>query len=230
MPRQIDYYNRFAKTYKSEILNCPEPEFWTTDYSMKGRIYREISDRLSKQQELIEKYFSPSAPVLDIGCGFGRQSLMLAKKGYSITGIDTSEIFIEICVELFQKNNLRGEFISGELKDLSLNSFSQAILFDVIEHIPDPQRKKFIREISLIISTGGVLLMSLPHLKKRLRTFLNNSFRKNITQYFTFFLKWEEHPYPIPGKNDVLRMIDPYFTLLEFEENLLTDYYALRRK
>src|SRR5688572_10992742 len=229
MSGQLDYYNRFAEFHKSEILKCPEPEFWTTDYSMKGRIYREISERLSEQQEFIEKHFSLLYPVLDIGCGFGRQSLILAKKGYSVTGIDTSEVFIEICVELFQKNNLKGKFITGELKDLQPVSFSQAILFDVIEHIPAPERKKFIKEISTIISPGSVLLISLPHLKKRLRSILNNSVRKRITQYFPVFLSREEHPYPIPGKKEVLRLIDPYFTLLEFKETSLTDYYALRK-
>jgi len=32
-----------------------------------------------------------SLKIIDIGCGTGRHSIEMAKKGYSITGIDLSE-------------------------------------------------------------------------------------------------------------------------------------------
>ena len=80
MTEQIDYYNRFGKEHKSAILNCPEPHLWTTDYEQKGRIYVEMKERIEKQQEFVARYFDKTFPVLDIGCGFGRQAYLLAKK------------------------------------------------------------------------------------------------------------------------------------------------------
>ena len=79
MPGQVNYYNRFGKKYEQDILNCPEPELWTTDYHEQGRVYREMKERIKQQQELILDHFDKKFPVIDIGCGFGRQAVLLAK-------------------------------------------------------------------------------------------------------------------------------------------------------
>ena len=38
--------------------------------------------------------------VLDLACGFGRFSIPLARKGYNVTGIDITPIFIERAREI----------------------------------------------------------------------------------------------------------------------------------
>jgi hypothetical protein len=54
MPGQINYYNLFGKQYEENILACPEPEFWTTDYDQKGRVYLEIKKRIETQKNLLQ--------------------------------------------------------------------------------------------------------------------------------------------------------------------------------
>jgi len=40
---------------------------------------------------LIEEFaLKPGAAILDVGCGTGRHSVELAKRGYKVTGIDLS--------------------------------------------------------------------------------------------------------------------------------------------
>ncbi len=112
---QVNYYNDFGEIYKQSILSCPEPELWTTDYDTKGRVFREMRERVEQQQKLISAYFTPIIPVLDIGCGFGRQSISLAKNGYTLTGTDTSDVFIDIVKELFLKHGFEGRFICTDI-------------------------------------------------------------------------------------------------------------------
>ena len=38
-----------------------------------------------------ESNYNKSIKILDIGCGTGRHSIELSKRGYSVTGIDLSE-------------------------------------------------------------------------------------------------------------------------------------------
>jgi len=67
MPDQVEYYNRFGELHREEILGCPEPQFWTTDYKTTGCVYAEMVRRIKEQTELVEEFFTNSIPVLDIG-------------------------------------------------------------------------------------------------------------------------------------------------------------------
>lgn len=229
MPDQVEYYNHFGELYKADILNCPQPELWTTDYKQGGRIYEEMLARIKKQSALIEEFFSRQFPVLDAGCGFGRQSIILAKRGFPVVGFDSSEVFIEIAEEIFKQHHLKGRFFTGKIDALSLDPFFQSVLFDVLEHIRPPVRKSFLRKLHSLLRSEAILIISLPHLKKRLTSKANNSLRKAITQHFGYFLSREEHPYPIPTSKEMYNLINGLFKVLRFEETAATDYYVLRR-
>jgi 2-polyprenyl-3-methyl-5-hydroxy-6-metoxy-1,4-benzoquinol methylase len=231
MSSQVEYYNQFGNHHRDSILKCPEPEVWTTDYDKKGRVYQEIKHRIDQQIELIKRYFSNDCPVLDIGCGFGRQAIILAKLGYTVTGIDTSPVFIDIAKELFKQHGYKGDFIcSGVDNNLIGEQHRQILLLDVLEHITPPHQKNFLFLVDKILARGGVLIISVPHVKRRITSKLNNAIRKRITQHFSFFLQREEHPYPIPGKHRILKLCRPYFSLTKFIESEQTDYYVFQKK
>lgn len=229
MAAQVRYYDQFGATHRQSILACPEPELWTTDYAEKGRVYREMKARIEQQQELVNHYFSVQWPVLDAGCGFGRQAVMLARKGYEVVGCDTSEVFIRIAGDLFDKLQLKGEFIVGGIDQLQGRHFNQVILFDVLEHIVPHKRKQLVNQLASVLIHEGVLLLSLPHVKERWTSQLNNSIRRRITGLLAYFRNREEHPYYIPQQKDLLRLFGKQFSLDRFTAAGETDYYVFRR-
>ncbi|HUC81771.1 MAG TPA: class I SAM-dependent methyltransferase [Flavisolibacter sp.] len=231
MSSQIEYYNRFGREFKEQILSCPEPHLWTTDYAAKGRVYQEMKQRIAQQENLVEQYFTSQQPVLDVGCGFGRQAYALAQKGFSVTGTDTSQVFIEIVEELFRKHNLAGTFLCTDVThDQTIPPFNQLLLLDVLEHIPPKSRKNFMQRIAALTNSKGRLIVSLPHVKKRVTSQLNNLLRKRVTQYFSFFRNKEEHPYPIPQYNEMIKLTQEHFSLLKKQTTALTDYYVLEKR
>lgn len=231
MPAQVDYYNRFGEEFTESILACPEPHLWTTDYATKGRVYREIKERIGVQEELVETYFLKEAPVLDVGCGFGRQAYLLARKGFAVTGTDTSPVFVNIATKLFAKHGLPGTFSCVDVSMQPLaQQFSQALLLDVLEHVPPAQRKKFMAAVHGLMAPQGILLLSLPHVKKRLSSQVNNRLRRAVTQHIGWFRNLEEHPYPVPQKSDVLRLTEKKFAVLAFRSMQESDYYVLQRR
>lgn len=231
MPAQIEYYNRFGDEFKNDILACPEPHLWTTDYKEKGRVYQEIKERIAFQGRLVDKYLDKSLPVLDIGCGFGRQAYIMAKNGFTITGTDTSAVFINIAQELFKKNNLSGKFFCINILDEPLEErFTQVLVLDVLEHIGPAKRQLFIERIYGMTGPQGRLLLSLPHVKKRFTSQVNNRLRKRLTQHFSYFRSLEEHPYPIPQSGDIIGLTNQYFTLIELLTTPLTDYYVFEKR
>lgn len=68
------------------------------------------------------------ASILDIGCGPGRHSLELARRGYRPTGVDISSAFIEIASSQARAENLDAAFRLGDARQLDLKqTFDAAI-------------------------------------------------------------------------------------------------------
>lgn len=67
---------------------------WVTFFDAHSSIYDEnifTKNTLYEVDFLLEELqLSPGARILDIGCGTGRHSIELAKRGYRMTGLDRS--------------------------------------------------------------------------------------------------------------------------------------------
>lgn len=58
--------------------------------------------------------------ILDVGCGTGSHSVLLAKKGFSITGIDKSKEALDIARRKFDSNNQKGKFLIKDFKNFQI--------------------------------------------------------------------------------------------------------------
>jgi 2-polyprenyl-3-methyl-5-hydroxy-6-metoxy-1,4-benzoquinol methylase len=67
--------------------------------------------------------------ILDIGCGTGRHSLELARRGYSVTGIDLSESQLQRARKKAGKEKLAVRFLKCDARNLSFKAkFDLAIM------------------------------------------------------------------------------------------------------
>ena len=67
--------------------------------------------------------------ILDIGCGTGRHSIELSKRGYSITGIDLSESLLNRAREKAVEQNLSIDFQKHDARKLPFsNEFDLVIM------------------------------------------------------------------------------------------------------
>lgn len=67
--------------------------------------------------------------ILDIGCGTGRHSIELSKRGYNLTGIDLSESQLCRAKEKAAEQNLQIEFLKYDARNLPFtNEFDAAIM------------------------------------------------------------------------------------------------------
>ena len=73
--------------------------------------------------------YNKGVRILDIGCGTGRHSRELAKRGYSVTGIDLSESLLNRARELSEKEKLNIDFQIQDARALTFsNEFDLAIM------------------------------------------------------------------------------------------------------
>lgn len=81
--------------------------------------------------QMIEKYCTPDASVLDIGCGSGILSIVASKLGAKhVTGIDISEAAVLSSIHNADINNLSSDTI--EFKQLELQNMQPSVQCDVI--------------------------------------------------------------------------------------------------
>lgn len=102
--------------------------------------------------------------ILDVGCGEGGYTRMLARKGADVTGIDGSARLIDIAKQRAEKENLA---ISYEVRNASSlhgvrdESFDVALAAMSLMDVED--YKSTVAEIYRVLKKGGELLMSITH-------------------------------------------------------------------
>lgn len=94
-------------------------------------VYKHRDDTdAQKLTDLICKTIKPAniSTVLDLACGTGRHSILLAEKGFSVTGVDLNENLLNIGIEKSKELGLKIDFLAGDLRNFSnINRFSLVI-------------------------------------------------------------------------------------------------------
>ena len=66
--------------------------------------------------------------ILDLGCGTGGHALILAKRGYKVTGIDCAEDMLAIAEKKAADENLHLKFIKGDITNTYLHQKFDAVI------------------------------------------------------------------------------------------------------
>ena len=89
-------------------------------------------------EEILRQYYPRQVnTILDGGCGTGGHAIILAQRGYEVTGIDGSEIMIKRAKEKLGGSNLRLSFKTMDLRQLDLDTKFDACvcMFAVMDYI-----------------------------------------------------------------------------------------------
>ena len=105
---------------------------------------------------LSEKGLSPSARILDVGCGAGFISNALAEEGYDVTGIDLSGPSLETARRHQPKSKKIAYFQQDALHmDFMPESFDIVLMMDFLEHVDRPAEA--VTEGSRLLKPGGII-------------------------------------------------------------------------
>ncbi|MGE5097046.1 MAG: class I SAM-dependent methyltransferase [Betaproteobacteria bacterium] len=100
--------------------------------------------------------------VLDIACGEGYGSALLARNAAHVTGVDVSREAIEHARQAY-RDLANVEFREGSCTRIPLpdGSMELVVSFETLEHIAG--QEAFLDEVARVLSPGGVLLLSCPN-------------------------------------------------------------------
>ena len=133
----IDYYNRYAVPYYEE----------TVDASME-EVMKPFVELLSEESE--------NAEVLDLGCGSGRDTLLLEEYGFYVTPMDGSEEMCKLAEVNTDKEVLQMTYDEMEFDDVFDGIWACASLI----HLTEDEMRKVMKKLVQALKENGVLYFS----------------------------------------------------------------------
>ncbi len=100
--------------------------------------------------------------ILDLGCGRGRHSLELARRGYRVTGIDLSENAIEKAQKKAAERELANiEFMVRDMRQPLLRTFDAIVnLFTTFGYfLKDDENSKVLQGVSMMLKPNGLFML-----------------------------------------------------------------------
>jgi GT2 family glycosyltransferase/SAM-dependent methyltransferase len=128
--------------------------------------------------------------VLDVACGEGYGSAIVAGVARSVTGVNIDDGAITRACEAYQLENLR--FLRGSAIGLPIDSTSidVVVAFETLEHFRDHER--FAVEVRRVLRPGGLIIVSTPDrtvYSARLENFNQNHLRELTGAEFDAYLR-----------------------------------------
>lgn len=140
-------------------------------HSKKPIYTKEYFDEVEYKKFLVEphileftdfKYWN-NKQVLEIGCGIGTVAINFAKNGANYTGIELSDVSLDITKKRFEVYNLFGNFYRGNAEQLidflPIKIYDLIYSFGVIHHSPNPN--KIIDQIKNYVNKNSIIKIML---------------------------------------------------------------------
>jgi len=109
--------------------------------------------------------------VLDVGCGSGWFSEMLAGRGFAVTALDIGADSLKRASKRMEKKRRRVSFVLGDVYRLPFADcgFDAVVASEVLEHLERPSDA--VMELVRVLRPGGCVVVSTPY-RERIETVL----------------------------------------------------------
>jgi SAM-dependent methyltransferase len=189
--------------------------FWKEKKPIRSDIL--VSDRIIKLIKDIK-----GKKVIDLGCGTGRISKILSKRGAEVYGIDISKEMINIA----KKEDLKSKYFVGDIsnlpKILKKNKFDLALALLVFLYLDKKKMQKSLIEISKILKKGSTLIIADVHPCSR--------FLKGNIKSVKYILNKNESYFSDNKVKAKIKRIGVGWTTISYHQHTLSDYINFASK
>ncbi len=133
--------------------------------------------------------------LLDLGCGTGTMSLLMAQRGYSVIGVDLSADMLSCAREKAAAAGADILFLNQDMTDLDLYGTINACVcvLDCINHLDSIEDvKKAFDKVSLFTEPGGLFIFDVNTVYKHRQVLADNAF---IFENEDVFCAWQNELY-----------------------------------
>ena len=148
---EVDTYGSFAKVY---------------DLFMDNVDYEAWSEYL---RGLLQKYGVEDGLVLELGCGTGSMTELLARAGYDMIGLDCSEDMLQVAQEKKCESGLDILYLEQDMREFELYGTVRAVVSvcDSLNYILEEEELlQVFRLVNNYLDPGGIFLFDLNTIDK----------------------------------------------------------------
>ena len=194
-------------------------EVWT---SLARRGYDVYRDHLNTPAFFAMLPSVDGLQVLDIGCGEGHNTRLLAQRGASVSAVDISDVFLRYAIESEQREPLGIDYklASAVALPFADHSFDAATAFMSLMDVPETDR--VLKEAFRILKPDGFLQFSITHPcfdtphRRNLRDVHGKTYAIEVGDYFRGFNgqidEWLFKAAPAEVKHGLRKFRIPRFT------------------
>ena len=140
--------------------------------------------RTEAEVTFLKAVIPPKTRVLDVGCGYGRHTIALAKSGFDVVGIDSSEHMISEARKNASEAGCSPTFILQDALTMSFhNEFGATVsMFSSFGYFENQRDNiKVLQNIYSALSFGGVFVLDVANKNTLLEPLLRHGENKNGT-------------------------------------------------
>jgi SAM-dependent methyltransferase len=162
----------------------------------------------------------PYGPALDLGCGSGIWSVILAQRGWQVTGIDIVRKAVRRAHDRAQTAGVAARFVCGDVTALQSAGiepgFQLIVDFECFNHLGEAQRRAVGQEVSAVAAPDATLL-ALAWEPARRWPLAPGASRRDLTLAFAGWTVVDEELYDVSALPALLRKVKPCFYRLRRE-------------
>jgi SAM-dependent methyltransferase len=158
---------------------------WTKDYFddvyLKYFLIPQGEERTKEQIDFISKFLPENGYILDAGCGIGRHSIELARRGFKVLGIDTNQKYLDLALEKAKALSL--DNVNFSLMDM-INLNEEEVFDGVINlwssfgYFDDDTNEEIIKNFFKAVHKNGKVIIDIENRDYILKFFVRETFKE----------------------------------------------------
>ncbi|NEO16923.1 MULTISPECIES: methyltransferase domain-containing protein [unclassified Moorena] len=145
-----DFYGKeYWLSYQTEHYGFPD---------IRQRARQDLPERCLHWLRTLMAYKLPPAKVLELGCAHGGFVAMMGWAGFDAMGLELSPWVVEFAQQTFKMPILLGPI---EDQQLGAELFDAIVLYDVLEHLPDPVAT--MSHGASLLKEDGIFIVQMPN-------------------------------------------------------------------
>lgn len=192
------------------LLDRRESEWWDKFYSDKDKpipFFKNAPDE--NLVSYVKRGLFKQGKVLDIGCGYGRNSFYLAKEGFEAHGLDISTTSIEWGKQIAKEQSIKVNLLCESIFNFEAKAESFDYIYDsgCLHHIKPHRRNLYLKTILNYLKPEGYFGMTCFNLKGG----------ANISDY-DVYRECSMHGGIGFSEYKIKSILETYFKIVEFRE------------